>query len=351
MKLGMTMQELATEVMRMNEVKVDYLVPARAMQVRAEEGIHRLEGVTDAGFPMQEMAHEQLGIFLGIPRPYYQRIRSDFPDLLDVNANRLLAAKGDERRMVRTLDGQARAVLSKRYRRLDNAQLLEHLLPVLQDVPGLQMGSCNITERNLYLKVTFDSLQGEVKVGDVVRMGALIKNSEVGASRFIIAPFSERLWCRNGATHEELGQARNHVGRGLMDGDEDYSIYSDATLEADDHAFWLKCRDSLKAALSESTFKHLLNQMKEAAGIEIPTPPQAAVEVLTNRIGLAEKEGQSVLQHLIAGGDLSLWGYANAVTRTAADATSYDRASDLEFAGGKLMALRGTDLKATFSSN
>ncbi|MBL0089244.1 MAG: hypothetical protein IPP44_22195 [Ideonella sp.] len=37
--------------------------------------------------------------------------------------------------MVRTLDGQARAFLSDRYRRLDNYDLCEHVLPMLQRLP------------------------------------------------------------------------------------------------------------------------------------------------------------------------------------------------------------------------
>ena len=37
--------------------------------------------------------------------------------------------------MVRTLDGHARAFLSDRYRRLDNYDLCEHVLPILQRLP------------------------------------------------------------------------------------------------------------------------------------------------------------------------------------------------------------------------
>jgi hypothetical protein len=36
-----------------------------------------------------------------------------------------------------------------------------------------------------------------------------------------------------------------------------------------------------------------------------------------------------VLKHLILGGSLTTWGLANAVTRAAQDAESYDRATEL----------------------
>jgi hypothetical protein len=50
-----------------------------------------------------------------------------------------------------------------------------------------------------------------------------------------------------------------------------------------------------------------------------------------------------VLTHLIEGGDLSQYGLMNAVTRTAEDAQSYDRASELEAAGAVVLDLHPTE--------
>jgi hypothetical protein len=48
--------------------------------------------------------------------------------------------------MLRTLDGQVRAVLSDRYRRLDNFDLAESVLPILQQCrKSLRVGR---TDRN-----------------------------------------------------------------------------------------------------------------------------------------------------------------------------------------------------------
>ena len=59
------------------------------------------------------------------------------------------------------------------------------------------------------------------------------------------------------------------------------------------------------------------------------------------------RRGQSLrkmLQHLIAGGDLSQYGAAaNAVTRLAHDAESYDRAFELEGLGGQVIDLAAND--------
>jgi hypothetical protein len=60
-------------------------------------------------------------------------------------------------------------------------------------------------------------------------------------------------------------------------------------------------------------------------------------------VTVTEGETSSVLRHLIRGGDLSAWGLANAVTRTAEDVADYDRATELEAAGGRVIELSPSD--------
>jgi len=55
--------------------------------------------------------------------------------------------------MIRTLDGQVRAVLSERYRRLDNYDLAENVLPILQRLDGARFESVELTDTKMYLKV------------------------------------------------------------------------------------------------------------------------------------------------------------------------------------------------------
>ena len=64
-----------------------------------------------------------------------------------------------------------------------------------------------------------------------------------------------------------------------------------------------------------------------------------AIEVLGNRLSLTNSEQSSVLRYLVEGGDLSQYGLMNAVTRTAEDALSYDRATELEAAGATIVDL------------
>ena len=60
-------------------------------------------------------------------------MRSDAPALLAHNVNHWFKTQPAER-MVRTLDGKARAFLSNRYRRLDNFDLLHAVMPVLAEL-------------------------------------------------------------------------------------------------------------------------------------------------------------------------------------------------------------------------
>jgi hypothetical protein len=65
---------------------------------------------------------------------------------------------------------------------------------------------------------------------------------------------------------------------------------------------------------------------------------QAGV-VISKRYGFQQKEKENVLTHLAKGGDLSLWGLANAVTRSAEDSDRYDRAIEMERLGGEIIEL------------
>ena len=61
--------------------------------------------------------------------------------------------------------------------------------------------------------------------------------------------------------------------------------------------------------------------------------------LMGNKLNLNQGEQSDVLRHLIEGGDLSRWGLANAVTRSSHDVKDYDRATELERVGGKVIDL------------
>ncbi len=132
---------------------------------------------------------------------------------------------------------------------------------------------------------------------------------------------------------------KRHVGRANETG-EDFGIYRDETIEADDRAFLMKLEDSVRAAVDQTRFGLIVDRLREATEAKMPAKvvPQV-VELASKEYSFTESEGKGILGHLIAGGDLSLYGLANAVTRQAQDVASYDRSTELEATGYKIITM------------
>jgi Domain of unknown function (DUF932) len=157
--------------------------------------------------------HNQIGQRLGIPAAYYKRMLKDSPSLLSQNVNHWFSNQS-ERRMVRTLDGKARAFLSDRYRIVDHYEILETILPVIGEMgEGMNIVSTEITETKLYLKVINKRLELEVNKGDVVQAGFVVSNSEIGLGAVSVEPLIYRLVCENGMIAKDYSQKRYHIGR------------------------------------------------------------------------------------------------------------------------------------------
>lgn len=363
MNTGMEISAFARELNRQHESKRDLIantsgvsmVDITRLQSDAEErGVPRnevklrlpLDGTearvlsqsTDGMMRIGEIAHQQLAAKTGVPKRYYDTMLDAAPDLLATNVNHWLHAN-PENRMFRALDGRVRAVLSDRYQRIDNLDIAHMVMPILEATPGLRVVSCDVTERKMYLKAVTDRVAGEVKVGDVVNAGVVISNSEVGHGALSISPLVFRLVCLNGMVVGDKLWRKSHVGSRLDIGEELAGFLSDETRAADDKALMLKVRDLTAAALDASAFEGTVERMREASGDKIKGDPIRAVEVLANKLSFTSDEGSMIMRNLIEGHDLSRWGMLNAVTRTAQDIASYDRATDFEIAGGKVLDL------------
>ena len=342
MKSGRSLVNLAQELDRQLVTKRDLVLPASLLQCRTEEGgelkmiIDAKEG--DGEYGVTDLARRQLAEKLKIPFAYFERMRTEQPALLDRNVNTWLAQDG-ERRMIRTLDGKVRAVLSDRYRRLDNYDLAENVLPILQRLEGARFESVELTETRMYLKVVTPRVEFEVAPGDVVQAGIVITNSEVGQGTLSVQPLVYRLVCRNGLIASDHALRKTHVGRTVQGESDVVTVFREDTLAADDKAFFLKVRDVVEAAVSEATFRQVAQKLQKTRDIRLTGDPVKAVEVLANRYTLNEGERAGVLRHLIAEGELSAYGLVNAVTHFSQDVDDYDRATELEAFGGRLIEL------------
>lgn len=352
MKQGMTINEMATVIQDAALHKRDYVVPARQLVLNDEAQLTFTapdQAEPHAFYPSKRAA-QQLTQWAGVPYDYFDRlVQAGHRDLAAANVNRWLGARVDEGRMVRTLNGTARAVLSPRYStRLDNINLAQAVMPVLAELSGeLTIGSVNVSDDFLHLKVTNKALTREVRKGDVVEFGVSIRNSEIGIASWSIEPFAMRLACINGMIVADRTMKRRHVGSNLLE-DDVAAVLTDRTMDADAQAVVLKTRDVIRAALRDAGMADRITaQLTDSTTRQITAGnPVDFVSVVSRNASLTEDEGAKVLQHLLTGGDLTQWGLANAITRAAADVDSYDRATELERLGGQVVVLDGKGWEA-----
>ena len=348
MKYGRKLDELAMELMRRQESAKDFIADTRLMHFDADANGAMLSLNNGSGttmiFGINEIAHDQIGDALGIPDKYYDKMRKDNPSLLAQNVNSWLQIEPKER-MVRTLTSETegnrfvRAFLSKQYRRIDNFEVAQTVLPIIADMPEARVESCDITDSKMYIKVVNPRLTTEVTPGDIVQSGILISNSEVGTGSLTVQPLVYRLVCKNGMVVNDAATKRRHVGRGNVAG-EDFSVYTDETMKLDDMALMAKVRDTVRAVVDQTRFDKVVNLMRQAKDAKIVTTniPQM-VELAGTEFKFTKPEGQGILDYLIRGGDLTLYGMANAVTRYAQDVESYDRSTAMEEIGYNILGM------------
>jgi hypothetical protein len=333
-----TLASLIEKIDREHERKHDVLGDTRRMSVPLEPDTFLLD--TEDGverFRMSEHALGQISTDLGIPKRYFDRMKVEAPDLYRTNVQHWLW-NDPKRRMIRSLRNgqdayQGRAWLSDRYRRLDNIEISRKLLPEFERLSTeAEFHNASISDERFYLRATFPRMTRDVKVGQAVSWGVQIRNSEVGAATFAIESFMLVLACKNGMVVAKVLNAR-HIGKRLDD------VLSDEAVKADDHAFWLAARDTLRASIDESAFDAAIDTLRATTEGEKIVSPIQATKRLANTFSLSEEETETVLLNLSVGGDMTRWGALNAVTATAHSVESFDRGVELEEIGWNIANL------------
>ena len=358
MKQGRTLSEVMTELKRQEDVKRDYISPAASLELQEDGSTLYMNSpqsqaastriITRETLGTTELFHRQMGSALNIPAKYYDLMRKEKPELLAENVNTWLSEK-NQSYMIRSMDygnGRvARAFLSDRYRRIDNLQIAMTILPLFMGNDQYEVMSSEVTENRMYIKISFHMKRYEVVPGDWVEFGIIISNSEVGLGAVIIRPFLNRLICTNGCVVNDFGERRHHVGRQSKAVEDSFDLYSDAAIEAEDKAFMLKLRDVAKATLDESRYPTIIGKLQNSTRALITGKVQDVVELTSKNYGFNQSEQESILDYLIRGGDMSLYGLYNAVTRMSQDVESYDRATELESIGWDIATMESARWK------
>jgi len=339
MKQGRPLPEVAAQIKREAKARHDFRVPTDQLHFSDDGTI---------GFKVKRDSYDveptnyclrQICQRSKIPADYADRMKDGHQVLLAQNIN-YWWKNNPEKRMLRTLlngDHRARAFLSERYRPLENVDLAAAVFPTLEKL-GCEILSCELTETRFYIQAATPKVEAKL-VGDRVRAGCVIANSEVGCGAIAEDELLYYLACKNGMISQRI-MGRHHIGRRndpLFELDTAAEYYSDVTREMDDRAFWMKVKDATVALFDKDRF------LKRVADFESTTAQKIkcveAVEEITERFRFNESEKDAVLNHLIESGQPNLFGLINAVTRTATDVESYDRSIELQRVGGQIMEL------------
>jgi hypothetical protein len=357
-----------------SDVRYDVVVPASQIEMNGgdliiEGGAARVtdDGVTtaDARLVPTPIFDEGVAQRFDIPMKYVRtmraRVAGDIADeipggflggstLYDQNVNYWLDANPDKRHLVRGFrtddadqPGIARALLSDRYRTIDNYDVLMATLSGVR-AAGVEVNidGADLSDRRMSLRLTCpevtayaDEILGGYRspfTGETgsdnptVFAGLVVKNSETGGGAFTIVPRIVVQVCNNGLQMTKDAMRAVHLGGKLDDG---VVRWSDDTQQHELSLITSKARDAVATFLDVDYMRTKIQELQELAGVEV-TRPADTIQRVSKKTGWSETEQDEILSHFIRGGQTTALAVAQAVTAYAQTVQSIDRQDELE---------------------
>lgn len=388
---------------------VDFVAPANALTasggqlvIAGTEPVITDDGVTtaDGRYQMTAGADAQLAGVLDIPVAYMRRMFREAPDLWDLNVNGWLGGfhpaeadpwapeirHGDPRKfLIRLLSdgdggGMVRAVLSDRYRTIDNLDVLLAVLAGVQESgTEIAVDGADLTETRMSVRIAAPGVAvlapqllagyrspftaGAERAGDpvpgsawnldagrraaaahdagypagqepVIFAGFQVSNSDTGGGAFSIVPRLVVQVCKNGLTITVDALRHVHLGSKL---DEGVIRWSDDTNAKNLALVTARARDAVTTFLDAGYVARAVAALEEQAGVPVKDAAKT-VEQVTKRFAFTEAQGKSILDHFIIGGQLTAGGIMQAVSSVAQTVEDGDQAAALEAAAVPAMA-------------
>jgi hypothetical protein len=293
---------------------------------------------------------------LGIPVAYLRRLREEHLDLYDANVNGWLEQQPGRRLLIRALRGEgggiARAVLSERYRFVDN---LDVLLAVLDGIRGagadVEVRRCDLTERRMYVQIASQSVaaQADVLLRDYVSpfsgargadnplvfAGFVLSNSETGHGSFSITPRLIAQVCSNGYTITKDAMREVHLGGRL---DAGVVQWSAGTQQAAIELITRQAADATATFLTGDYLHRSMAVIEQRAGVPVRDVP-ATLKYVAAQCRFTDEQQAVILDHFIGGADRTAGGVLQAVTSAAQVEDDADAAYEMERVGLRAMTL------------
>lgn len=294
--------DLASVLARRSADFTDEVVDVRDVHMDADDG-NLVVG--NSRYPLQTHALTQLGTKLGIPAGYLQRCE---PDLRANNVNRWLDEL-DGPVLVRYDRAEVRALLSTRYRPLDNHEVVNAMLGVLPEDSRLRF---ELTATRMEVQLVGSDGDGSL------RNGLHLTNSEVGAASVSLSALIYRGICLNGLImgHGSYTWSKRHIGATDLQ-----------------HAF-------------QEQVPHLIEASAEARGMFKGTTAivvkdhEKAFERVAERYQLTKQQHAAIMQAYAEEPGVSLYHVINAVTRAGNHPElSLEPRRQLQEVGGRMLTL------------
>jgi len=272
------------------------------------------------------------------------------PTIYDENLNYWLDADPSRTHLVRAFRtddpdeiGIARALLSDKYKTIDNYDVLMATLEGVKDAGvEVDIDGVDLSDKRMSLRLVCPAVAEyapeilgryrDPESGDsgkdnpIIYAGLVIKNSETGNGAFNIVPRLVVQVCSNGLQMTTDAMRAVHLGGKL---DEGVVRWSDDTQRRELELITSKTRDAVSSFLDVEYMRTKIQQLRTLAGITVDNPVKV-IERVSKKVHWSEKEKENILTHFIKGADQSALGVAQAVTSVAQRVKNVDRQDELE---------------------
>tara|TARA_R110000803_G_scaffold210718_1_gene283366 strand:- start:3490 stop:4704 length:1215 start_codon:yes stop_codon:yes gene_type:complete len=302
---------------------------------------------------LNRTAASQLRTRLGIPAKFEDALLKANHNEIAGGLHRDLLAKDNRSFLLRCLDGRVRAVLSDRYRILDNHDLFFCAADKFGDVAaeiwkarvwdnGFELFATNDIEGKVRTDRPFDAGAGwrakwSGSEGDVHNAAVRVSNSETGGGGLNVRLCILRNACANFCVLSD-GVSIIHAGS-LSESDDDGLIRSTERRQKESEVIWLKVKDAIATAFDAEKFQAHIDRLNDATQVVLENPTEA-VDNVVEAYSLSDDTRDAILANLVGSGDTSQYGLVQAVTGVAHGLDAAHRteaASELETIGAKIL--------------
>jgi hypothetical protein len=362
-----SLSDLVTLLRDQHAAKLDVVIPAAG--IRSSSGRWQIDGTGTAVLGPDGVTTSP-GVFvptgtcdagmadkLGIPVAYLRRLRAEHVALYDANINGWLEQQPGRRLLIRALrgeggDGVARAVLSERYRFVDNLDVLLAVLDGIRSAGAdVEVRQCDLTERRMYVQIASQSVAGRADVllrdyvspftgargadNPLVFAGFVLSNSETGHGSFSITPRLIAQVCSNGYTITKDAMREVHLGGRL---DAGVVQWSAGTQQAAIDLISRQAADATATFLTGEYLRSSLGEIGRRAGVPLRDVP-ATLKYVAAQCRFTDEQQAIILDHFIGSADRTAGGVLQAVTSAAQVQDDADVGYEMERLAVRAMTL------------